>query len=1782
MDFSDQHRSYQKQLLLYNRHLPYAELLEDESRSLFEDIKQNLSIAVQKKELWPGALYWTNRLTSYIRVCGLHFPKEDHIKLVHLVYKLVTIPDLEPPLIRTWSTLLGTLLKKWRLLSRDDLILPWRPLYTLVKDMYHSEHKQIKKGIYLKETVQAVKGMLSHVRNYFAVESTQEMLDEWRPLLCPFDLAMVEGLTYLHQFLPTLPAQLIGDHGHRLWFDELIKLWLGWQINPALEDMLINLFARLARHNIGCIDWTPYMNQIFSRILRSFHIPVGPKELMSEHNHSADKEKDFSASQAALLIVSLLGGGSPAQQCLDELMLALESCYHPSNLGHHTKRLLDFMAGLAVQFILRLKRERYSKPSWLPEVPSHAKLNESDIDCFVKCLLPTVQLAMFNKMTALYAASTFHNLALIRSDLVLPRLLESTFRGLGTVNEPHQVTASLQCVAGVCRSLLNGGNGRYTEGRKHVFSLLTMILPGIDCNDHFKTLFSLIVMKTVAEMLPMVDCSSSVGTIEMTEEEKELCLSTGQLEDLVLQYFDRCFALIENIAMEPTTAMDRTGALKSDKLENLLCPVVSFTTRMLLQQCPAKLNEVILEKVFQFATSHVFESQVSGKLCAEICGSVTKTIGGPALKLFIHHCTQVIEHSLEDPDQVVSEHLDKELVWNIQLLSQVVLVTDDSLVPYVQDCITCLKRCTKLKSRNAISDIGKALSNILQSLTSTNPKEYRCLQIGYNVPQHLYIRDWALPADTKELKINWHVPSHEELQAAERVMSEFLQPQLDSLEEFMRGKSMSRDDLHQSLEIVHSVVTGATAALPPWKGKQVEGSPSSLVRMERENYITSLQEIKFNNFSRKALAETAHRLTEYVLQHHEDDTKSMLCLIKLLSTLMLNFSVSGSDIEEKKQSYRITKEGLGDKLRRKEHLVRSLFIQRAFLHHQLRVAERSMSTLTDLHLILIKDLAKLSISAYTEVRVSAQDALKNCLETYLYSGRMVIPDILSLLNNSTAISHDQFKGALHVLLLSPVVHVYLHNWAMMKQTFITILQAGHSEKPSIINLLQEVLIAVVKKYETFSIMFKVPDGCVQAAAMLTGPLSSEELVDGDERLQKNNAEASQDYEDVVNSLSDLVTNEKLLWRCSQMATQFLTILVRHDYMFPVKGVRLLVRCLVHDTLNIRKIAYVANLLLFQQMKRQHIKTPVDIRQQAGVELPTAILPGERPDNEWLCIRDDSKIPRTAEQWKNFVFIDKTHWGYYCWPKTLYTYAPASQQPKMQRNSEEMCEGERAVMEAFSSQKFIDKMVEYLCFEENKGKDRYKSDKAVLFKELFRSFGNSFLPLLKPHLERLAADQQESNQRCAVEIIAGLIAGSKHWSYEMQQDLQTFLTPLIRKVMESVTPETIDDWIACFSDISADRDPRRLHWLFEILTDTPLRGTDGAFLDSSRLQLLQAALAQQEWRVPLLAHRVLEYIKGYLAHPFKSVRTQVAQLLAQLFYQDIPVVQNHYNPKREDFLAYIMALLPPLDQLASPHHEEILRICKTILIWLTCSSQLHGGSKLFGMLATLLPLSTVEDDEEIGPLLKAACASLGHSEVLPAYVPVIVGAMKKLAESSLWKVKVSTLQLLQIMVFENLFVFHSQEAEITELLLLLMQDSQLEVRELAASTLSGLVHCGFVRNLPNLKASFIKHSRIPLPKKLSGVQQIGMEALLVKRHSGVLGLAALIGACPYTVPDWLPEVIAEMAMHQHDPAPLQATVKKAMSDFRRTHHDSWSEHKQKFTDDQLSMLADLLVSPSYYA
>ena len=84
--------------------------------------------------------------------------------------------------------------------------------------------------------------------SYFPVESTQEMLDEFRPKLCVFDTSMSEGVEYLCRFLPVIMKPEEQDRGFRLWFDELIHLWLDCHIEIRPESVRALCQAHVSVH----------------------------------------------------------------------------------------------------------------------------------------------------------------------------------------------------------------------------------------------------------------------------------------------------------------------------------------------------------------------------------------------------------------------------------------------------------------------------------------------------------------------------------------------------------------------------------------------------------------------------------------------------------------------------------------------------------------------------------------------------------------------------------------------------------------------------------------------------------------------------------------------------------------------------------------------------------------------------------------------------------------------------------------------------------------------------------------------------------------------------------------------------------------------------------------------------------------------------------------------------------------------------------------------------------------------------------------------------------------------------------------------------------------------------------------------------------------------------------------------------------------------------------------------------------------------------------------------
>jgi proteasome activator subunit 4 len=74
--------------------------------------------------------------------------------------------------------------------------------------------------------------------------------------------------------------------------------------------------------------------------------------------------------------------------------------------------------------------------------------------------------------------------------------------------------------------------------------------------------------------------------------------------------------------------------------------------------------------------------------------------------------------------------------------------------------------------------------------------------------------------------------------------------------------------------------------------------------------------------------------------------------------------------------------------------------------------------------------------------------------------------------------------------------------------------------------------------------------------------------------------------------------------------------------------------------------------ILKLQKRKHKTVEYDPYEHSGCPKPAQsdnIRPGDRPDNQWL-LYNSKLIPKTEEDWNKVFFVEKTHWGYYTWPK----------------------------------------------------------------------------------------------------------------------------------------------------------------------------------------------------------------------------------------------------------------------------------------------------------------------------------------------------------------------------------------------------------------------------------------------------------------------------------------------------------------------------------------------------
>ncbi|KAK9752668.1 Proteasome-substrate-size regulator, mid region [Popillia japonica] len=1194
------------------------------------------------------------------------------------------------------------------------------------------------------------------------------------------------------------------------------------------------------------------------------------------------------------------------------------------------------------------------------------------------------------------------------------------------------------------------------------------------------------------------------------------------------------------------------------------------------------------------------------------------------MKVFVPHLCDTIEQLLDEHEDVMNEErLNGELLYNLLLLSEIVDGKSE-LVHYIDRLTKILDKTLHMKSTEANRMSATLLQVIGFSLSFTQPTEYRSMSesLDLDVKDFLPIRNWGCPGDLNNLNIHWYTPGEKEIACIQSVMDKYLVPELEKLQTYSTGKlALTRDELHRSLKIIISLL-GAQSVLPLWKEPPLQLVDSAIEPWAFELIVSGPYTVTMPDGRnvRKVIADVICDVQKFIQTHDEGDTISITCIIQIYDVLLFNKN-RGRDFEMRWKSHHLTKKSLEDRLQQKKKHIRNVLIDRVMLHQEFRNDSRSCS-FTATHRQLLLALFELAVSRYSAVRICAQSKLFNVVSTYSYSYILLTPYLKEILMMDSAENHEKFKGCLYILLGpkgTPIVA--RHNWAFIREIWPTLILSKPSEKQSIVNLMTSLNDVINRYFPTIHITLKLSEKCIERALELANTSNvinldnfQEQINNSAEKMKKNSGDNLTTYNDILDMLLSAAANRNLHWRHQTMSLSLIQYLVHPDVIYNADIVKYFLSALVNDSIAIRKIALKVMLFVMLQNKPKFKK--IATYPYNSYAKDKKIVPGIRSDNKWL-LYDSQTVPKDAKEWDTPRYVHDQFTGFYSWPRKLEMYAPSSEQPTFNKRKDNLTSQETVIYEFFKNQENVNLLVKYWSMEEKKGRDQFNVHRFLLVKNLFKIFEDELLDFFIPHLKQLVSDTQEHNQRCASELISGIIQGSKHWSFQKVEKLWTILLPILRTAFNNITDETIIDWGVCIAMSVEYRDPNRHHWLLEFLMDDPL-SEPTSFIGCARIYMLQSALNQQPWRNAELINRLLEYFGNHLAHQFQNVREKISACLVILFCKDIVFPEGNFTncPRVSNFFAQIMPKLNTLyahslkslearydtnnieeatNQLESvslneSDKEECIRLFKTVSKYVTGSvarMNYSAVSEHYNLLPLACILQNNDNDDELKTICSNFLAILGSTIILDKYVPAALEAAQKVSTCPSWSARSVIVEFISVLVFHNLAVFITQEEwvlQVQNMVLQLLEDIQPEVRLQTGKVLSGLLHCKFLPKPMELLEIFKQKAKTKLKRSTTNkkIQKNGINLSVSVRHAGVLGMCAFISSHPYDVPDYLPNIFAELGVHLNDPQPIPATIRKTLGDFKRTHHDNWEVHKLKFTEEELSVLSDLTVPPSYYA
>lgn len=610
----------------------------------------------------------------------------------------------------------------------------------------------------------------------------------------------------------------------------------------------------------------------------------------------------------------------------------------------------------------------------------------------------------------------------------------------------------------------------------------------------------------------------------------------------------------------------------------------------------------------------------------------------------------------------------------------------------------------------------------------------------------------------------------------------------------------------------------------------------------------------------------------------------------------------------------------------------------------------------------------------------------------------------------------------------------------------------------------------------------------------------------------------------------------------------------------------------------------------------------------------------------------------------------------------------AERPNFDPDMVKVSDDDRKAVEALGAMVNVDwvtKVIDRHLEEQRGEEDYFEVTNAIFFKIIFRLMFAGFTAIsLDEFLDVVQTKfnpEDKNSHRSTAEICAALMDSLSFSTKAADEKKLEFLAGMVTKVFNNhLAHDNLQFWRSFLWWSSAYIDPRRAWPVYKIVNEFRVERSWSGFKDSSRISLLRKSIAAVGWHYRIGVDAILDNLWDNIDHSLQSVREEVAKTLASLYiasyHESVDSVEKliednaaagelgllayQFSPallaRIEDAFARLEKWREERDLFSST--SQYILAAKTLSLFLTKMLQRSCAIGLIPLLAktiipALLHFLNVRDDQEIMQSGVTLFKYLGNIPYPTPQVQHINDMIRDIGvHATSWHQRMSILSYIQAFFFRQLFkMTHEQRLHLYDSVTLMLEDPQLEVRELAADTLAGMIRCSpvseqneltsylhtkFVKVLEETKgwrdlrrtpansgratpvpsqpgtptlrvpgvAAAASASNSGLLSARAGTPTSEYQQVLIKRHSAVLGLGSLVKAFPYQSPPpkWVPKVLATLAVKAaSDAGMVGKSVKSTLSDFKKTRQDTWHIDSKVFSAEELEDLEGVLWK-NYFA